>query len=51
MVDSVYRAEKFDWNEPTFDPSHPERFSSYLAEHRRWMVRLFSQQFGVSPEL
>jgi hypothetical protein len=51
MVDSVYRAEKIDWNEPTFDPSHPERFSSYLAEHRRWMVRLFSQQFGVSPEL
>jgi hypothetical protein len=51
IVDSAYRPEKIDWKEPTFDPSEPEGFGRYLADHRRWMIHLFSTQFGTAPEL
>lgn len=37
---------RLDFNEPTFDPAHPELYDAYLSRHRAWIVRLFEQQFG-----
>lgn len=51
VVDPQYRPPKLDWDEPVFDPAHPEGFSKFLAEHRRWMLRLFASQFGEPPHL
>ena len=45
-TDDHYRATTLDWNEPVFDPAHPAAFSGYLKEHRRWMLSLFTHQFG-----
>ncbi len=36
-----------DWPGPQFNPAHPENFSSYIKAHRKWMLRLMQQQFGV----
>ena len=44
-------APRLDLDEPVFDPSHPELFDSFMAEHRRWLVHLFKQQFGENPRL
>lgn len=35
-----------DWAVPTFDPAQPESFSSYLAEHRRWMLGMLTRELG-----
>lgn len=51
VIERQYRAPTLDWNEPTFDAAHPEGFSTFLAEHRRWMLRLFASQFGEAPHL
>src|ERR1035437_1736490 len=51
VVDQQYHPAKLDWNEPVFDPAHPEKFSAYLAAHRRWMMHLFLSQFGEQPQL
>ena len=51
VVDQQYHPAKLDWNEPVFDPAHPEKFSAYLAAHRRWMMHLFVSQFGEQPQL
>ncbi len=50
-IDRDYHAENLDWDEPTFNPAHPERFSEYMMEHRQWMIRLFTKQFGQLPHL
>jgi len=42
---------RLDLNEPVFDPAHPELFDSFIAEHRRWLMDLFKQQFGEKPRL
>jgi hypothetical protein len=46
VVDSHFHAANIHWQEPVFDPARPERFSSWLASHRRWMLRLFADEFG-----
>jgi hypothetical protein len=51
VIDPKFHALDFDWNEPLFDPSHPEKFSTYLAKHRRWILRLFVSQFGAPIRL
>ncbi len=40
-----------DWKEPAFDPRHPELYAAYLTMHRRWLMRLFTAEFGASPQL
>ncbi len=40
-----------DWNGPQFDPSHPERFDTFMAAHREWLVQLLEQQFGKPLKL
>jgi hypothetical protein len=49
-IDPTYHPESLDWNEPAFNPAHPEDFSAYLVEHRRWMMQLFTEQFGQLPQ-
>jgi hypothetical protein len=51
LIDPTYHSESLDWNEPVFNPAHPEEFSAYLVEHRRWMMQLFTAQFGQLPQL
>lgn len=50
-IDSKYQKESIDWNEPVFDPASPDGFDKYLAAHRRWIIRLFTQQFHSAPQL
>lgn len=50
-TDKRFRPTTLDWNEPVFDPAHPGNFSRYLVEHRQWMLRLFTRQFGEPPRL
>jgi hypothetical protein len=51
VVDPQAQSVKIDWREPVFDPAHPEMFSSWLVCHRKWMVRMFTHQFGELPHL
>ncbi|MDR3724802.1 MAG: hypothetical protein P4K83_09985 [Terracidiphilus sp.] len=51
VVNPNYYPAKLDWEEPVFDPSHPEEFPLYLAKHRNWMLKLFSKQFGEALHL
>jgi hypothetical protein len=51
LIDPTYHSESLDWNEPVFNPAHPEDFSAYLVEHRQWLMQLFTAQFGHSPQL
>jgi hypothetical protein len=46
IVDPHFHAAKIHWQEPVFDPAHPESFPSWLANHRMWMLRLFARRFG-----
>lgn len=48
-VEASLTAPHLDWNEPTFDPLHPQDFRRFITEHRKWMTRLFKQQFGQEP--
>lgn len=50
-IDQNYHAEDLDWDEPRFNPAHPEGFTKYMEEHRQWMIRLFVKQFGQLPDL
>jgi hypothetical protein len=50
VVEVSVSAPQLDWNEPTFDPSHPEGFRQFITEHRKWMAQLFKQQFGKEPQ-
>jgi hypothetical protein len=45
-----FSAAQPDWNEPSFDPSHPQEYRAFIAPHRAWMIRLFQQQFGHAPQ-
>jgi hypothetical protein len=47
VVESASKPPKVDWKEPTFDPAKPRAFGLFLTEHRKWMERLFQQQFGI----
>jgi hypothetical protein len=49
--ESQFRKPRLDWDEPTFDPAHPETFSAYLGKHRAWMLQLFMSQFKQAPQL
>jgi hypothetical protein len=40
-----------DWDGPQFDPANPDGFDAFLTMHRRWMLRLFQQQFGQPVKL
>jgi hypothetical protein len=51
LIDPAYHPENLNWNEPVFNPSHPEGFSAYLVEHRQWLMQLFTAQFGHLPQL
>ena len=42
---------KLDFEEPTFDPAHPELFDAFIVQHRAWIMRLFERQFGKPPRL
>jgi hypothetical protein len=44
-------APKLDWNGPQFDPARPDGFDTFLDTHRKWMTRLFEQQFGKPVRL
>jgi hypothetical protein len=48
---SQFYEPKLDWNEPRFNPAHPETFPVYLAKHRAWMLQLFASQFQRPPQL
>jgi hypothetical protein len=37
---------QLDWTEPSFDPSHPQEYPTFIVAHRAWLIRLFQQQFG-----
>jgi hypothetical protein len=50
-IDPTYHPDSLNWNEPVFNPAHPENFSAYLVEHRQWMMQLFTAQFGQLPQL
>lgn len=50
-TEAQFRKPKLDWNEPTFDPAHPEAFAAYLVKHRAWMLQLFTSQFQAPPQL
>jgi len=45
-VDRRFHPSGRNWNEPLFDPSHPEEFEAYLTRHRQWMIHLFRAEFG-----
>jgi hypothetical protein len=51
VVDPHFHRAKLDWKEPSFNPRYPDRFPAYIEKHRRWMMHLFTTQFGASPEL
>jgi hypothetical protein len=51
VVDPHFHAAKIHWQEPVFDPAHPETFPSWLKNHRRWMLGLFASQFGEPAHL
>jgi hypothetical protein len=51
IADPHSHGSRIDWTEPNFDPAHPERFSSWIVNHRRWMLRQFAKQFGETPRL
>ena len=48
VVERSGQPPELDWNEPTFDLEH---FDAYMAAHRKWMIRLFEQEFGTSVKL
>ncbi len=50
-IDPKYRKANIDWKEPVFDPAQPEGFGKYIAAHRRWMLRMFTEQFHFTPQL
>ena len=50
-MEEASAATKLDWSGPQFDPAHPDGFDDYLKKHRRWMLRLFEQQFGRAVAL
>jgi hypothetical protein len=50
-VDVHVHKTKIDLGEPAFDPANPEKFPSFIATHRKWMLDLFTSQFGRSPQL
>ncbi len=40
-----------DWNGPAFDIADVDRFDQYLVAHRKWITRLFEQQFAKPVRL
>ena len=51
VVETHFQAVHLPWKEPIFDPAHPADFATYLAKHRRWMLRLFTSQFNEPVHL
>ncbi len=49
-VADSFTAPPLDWNAPTFDPRHPEGLREFMSAHRKWMIKLFQQQFGQEPQ-
>lgn len=42
---------QLEWNGPDFDAADPDRFDTFLTEHRKWITHLFEQQFGHPVKL
>lgn len=51
IVEQAKPEPSLDWQGPSFDPIDPDRFDAFLAAHRKWMMRLFEQQFGKPLKL
>ncbi len=51
IVEESARQPELDWNGPQFDSTHPEQFDAFMAAHRKWIMRLFEQQFGQRVQL
>lgn len=51
VVDPNAHPAKFDWKEPAFSPAESGKFSTYLAQHRKWMLELLVRQFVEPPQL
>ena len=51
IVREAVNSPAMDWNEPSFDPAHPDGFDAFIAKHRQWMIRLFERQFGKPVKL
>jgi hypothetical protein len=51
IVEASAPAPTLDWNGPQFDPADPDHFDAFMAAHRKWMLRLFEQQFGRPVKL
>ena len=51
LVSETAEMPKLEWEAPPFDPARPDDFESFLEHHRRWMLRLFEQQFGQPVKL
>jgi Right handed beta helix region len=51
VVEASAPPPDLDWNEPQFESADPDRFASFMSAHRRWMLRLFKQQFGKPVKL
>ena len=46
VVDMSAKRQDVVWDQPEFDPAHPEEFDDYISKHRAWMMALFDKQFG-----
>jgi hypothetical protein len=42
----ISKIPRREWKGPSFDPARPDGFLRFLEQHRRWMRRLFSSEFG-----
>ncbi len=51
VVEKSAPEPNLNWNGPSFDPVDVDRFDSFLAAHRKWIIHLFEQQFGEPVKL
>lgn len=51
VLEELAQAPKLDWDAPQFEPINPDHFDAFLSAHRKWMMRLFEQQFGKAVKL
>lgn len=51
VADSSSHPANLNWDEPVFDTAHPKDFPEFLARRRKWMMELFTVQFGHWPRI
>jgi hypothetical protein len=49
VVEASVKPPRLNWHEPVFDPSNPKGFDRFLERHKKWMEKLFRDQFGEAP--